>query len=168
MKSFFLMLPLLLLAACSSRGSFPSLQPRPGEIPRVIEAPGAGTALHLPPEQRDSLKADLQRETKILAETEADVARAGAALDAALAKAKGAQKGSESWSDAQMALSRFDVARTPLGEIEARLTPLLRTTDSLDSDDPDRQAVESLASAAARASADAERRVQAATRALGG
>lgn len=158
---------LLLLAACASRGSFPSLQPRPGEIPRVIEAPGAGADARLSPEQRESLKADLEREARALAVTEADVAAAGAALDRALTKAKGASRGSEAWSDAQMALSRFDVARAPFEEIEARLTPLLRTIDSLDSEDPDRQAVESLASSAASASAAAERRVQAAGRTLG-
>ena len=42
MNRLILVLPFLLLAACASSGSFPSLQPRPGEIPRVIEAPGAG------------------------------------------------------------------------------------------------------------------------------
>lgn len=159
--------PLLLLAACESRGSFPSLQPRPGEIPRVIEAPGAGDDLRLSAEQREGLKADLSREGKALAAIEGDIARAGAELDKAMARAKGAAKGSEGWSDAQMALSRLDVARTPLGELEARLTPLLRTIDSLDSEDPDRLAVESLAASTASAAAAAERRVQAASRALG-
>jgi hypothetical protein len=168
MNRLILVLPFLLLAACASSGSFPSLQPRPGEIPRVIEAPGAGEEARLSVEQRESLQADVEREEKALAATEAEVASAGAALDKALAKAKGAAKGSEGWSDAQMALSRFDLARTPFGEIEARLTPLLRIVDSLDSDDPDRQAVESLASSTASASAAAERRVQAAMGALGG
>lgn len=160
-------LSLLLLSACASQGSFPSLQPRAGEIPRVIEAPGAGADPRLSAEQRDGLKADLGREGKALAATEADIARAGGELDRAMARAKGAAKGSEPWSDAQMALSRLDMARTPLGEIEARLTPLLRTIDSLDSEDPDRQAVESLAASTASASAAAERRVQAASRTLG-
>ena len=162
-----LVLPLLLLAACSSHDSFPSLQPRPGEVARVIEAPGANVDPRLSPEQRAGLKEDLSREGKALAATEADVARVGAELDKAMARAKGAAKGSEAWSDAQMALSRYDVARTPFGEIEARLTPLLRTIDSLDSDDPDRQAVESLAASAGSASAAAERRVQSATKTLG-
>lgn len=162
MKYLFPLVPLLWLSACAPGGSFPSLQPRAGEIPRVIEAPGAATDQRLAPEQRDSLTADLRREADALAQTEAAVASASLALDAAMARAKGAARGSEAWSDAQMALSRLDVARTPFGEIEARLTPLLRTIDSLDSGDPDRQAVESLASAAARASAMADQRVQSA------
>lgn len=166
MNRAFLFLPVV-LGACASQGSFPSLQPRPGEIPRVIEAPGAGEDVRLPPEQRAGLKADLSREGKALAAAEAEIARTGAELDRAMARAKGAPKGSDAWSDAQMALSRLDVARTPLPEIEARLTPLLRMVDSLDSEDPDRQAVESLAASAASASAAAERRVQAATRTLG-
>ena len=160
-------LSLLLLGACASQGSFPSLQPRAGEIPRVIEAPGAGADVRLPAEQRESLKADLEREEKALGATEAELGRMGADLEQALTRAKGAAKGSEAWSDAQMALSRFDLARAPLGEIEARLTPLLRIVDSLDSEDPDRQAVESLAASTSSAAAVVERRVQAATSMLG-
>ena len=167
MNRLYFAFPLLLLGACASRGSFPSLQPRAGEVPRVIEAPGAGVEVRLPAEQREGLKADLEREEKALAATEAALGSTGADLDRALARAKGAAKGSEGWSDAQMALSRFDLARAPLGEIEARLTPLLRIVDSLDSEDPDRQAVESLAASTASAAAAAERRVQAATKVLG-
>ena len=162
-----LLLLSLLLGGCAAQGSFPSLQPRAAEIPRVIEAPGAGVDQRLMPEQRESLQADLGREGKALAAAEADIARNGAELDRAMARAKGAPKGSEAWSDAQMALSRLDMARTPLPEIEARLTPLLRMVDSLDSDDPDRQAVESLAASAASAAASADRRVAAASRTLG-
>ncbi|MCG2839411.1 hypothetical protein L6Q21_00270 [Sandaracinobacter sp. RS1-74] len=132
----------------------------------MIEEPGAGTDMRLPPEQQQSLKADLAREGKALADAQAEVARNKAALDKALANAKGKPRGSEPWSDAQMALSRFDLARAPFGEIEARMTPLLRMVDSLDSEDPDRQTVENLATAATRASADAERRVQTAGAAL--
>jgi hypothetical protein len=154
------------LAACGPRGAFPSLQPRAGEAPRIIEAPGAGLVPELAPEQRQGLKADLAREEAALSDADAEVRRAGAELDRALARARGQARGTEAWSDAQMALSRLDVARAPLGEIEARLTPLLRIVDDLDSQDPDRLAVESLAAAANRAANDAERRVRAAGEAL--
>jgi hypothetical protein len=161
------LLALLLLGACAgSGGSFPSLKPRPGETPRVIEAPGGSAPPALSAEEQAGLQADMKRLTAALDAATRDMAETGRALDAALAAARTAAVGSEAWSNAQMALSRYDLARSPLGEIEAGITPLLRQVDSLPADSPDRQAVESLGAAAARANAEGQRRAEAANRAL--
>jgi hypothetical protein len=158
----------LLLAGCAGpKGSFPSLQPRPGEMERLIAEPGEGIAPALSAEQQASLRADLAREGALLAETEAELKRTGAELDKALAAARGGGRGSESWSNAQMALSRFDLTRSPLGEITARLAPLQRTVDSLPDSDPDKQALEALLARTAGAADAAQNRVDAANRALG-
>jgi hypothetical protein len=65
-----------------------------------------------------------------------------------------------------MALSRYDLARSPLGDVRARLIPLQRSVDSLPATDPDRQAVETLAARATTAADAAQRQVDAANRAL--
>lgn len=160
---------LLLPAACAGTGgSYPSLQPRPGELPREIAAPGDGAPAALAAEQAISLRADLAREQTLLDQTEADLRGTSAALDRAVAAARGSQIGSEPWSNAQMALSRHDLARAPLVDIRARLAPLRRIVDSLPPTDPDRQAVETLATRAAEAAAAAQQQVDAASRALAG
>jgi hypothetical protein len=163
-----LILPaLLLLPACSgSGGSFPSLLPRPAESPREIAAPGADVLPALAPEQQASLRADLARERALLDQTESDLREAGAALDRALGAARGTRAGADAWSNAQMALSRYDLARSPLGDVRARLIPLQRSVDSLPATDPDRQAVETLAARATTAADAAQRQVDAANRAL--
>jgi hypothetical protein len=132
----------------------------------VFAAPGETPLPALSAEEAASLEADMKRLTAALDAATRDTAAAAAALDGALAAAHGAAIGSEAWSNAQMALSRHDLARSPFGEIEVQLTPLLRLTDSLPADDAQRQAVESLAAAAARAAADSQRRADAAGRAL--
>jgi hypothetical protein len=163
-----LLFALLPLTACAGTGTgFPSLAPRPGELPREIAAPGEGTVPALAAEQQASLRADVSRERALLDATEADLRQTEAALDRALAAARGSSTGTESWSAAQMALSRHDLARSPLVDIRARLAPLQRSVDSLPATDPDRQAVETLAARAASAAATAQRQVDAANRALG-
>ncbi|MFN3370304.1 MAG: hypothetical protein ACK4Z0_02110 [Sphingomonadaceae bacterium] len=160
---------LLLVSACAAPGgSFPTLAPRPAEQPRVIVAPGGSGPATLSAEERAALEADVEREMVALAALEADLAAADRAFERALAAARRAPPGSAAWSDAQMILSRFEVARAPYADVEARLSPLLRTIDSLPADDPDRQAVESLAAAAGRSADAAEARALAARRQLGG
>ncbi len=159
----------LLLAGCGfAGGGYPSLKPRAGEAPRIITAPGEGLEAGLSPEERSELSADLAREGAALDAVERDIAAARTELEGALGAAGAAKPGSEAWSAAQMSLSRYDLARSPLDEIDARLSPLLRQVDSLSVDHPDRQAVESLVAAVARTGAEAERQVQAANRRLGG
>lgn len=159
---------LFLLSACSGlSGPFPSLAPRPGENPRIIAAPGAGQEASLADEERARITADIDAESKELEKIERAIAEAGAALDQALAAARGAAPGSSPWADAHLALSRFDVARGPLDELEARLSPMLRMVDSLPASSPDRQAVESLGAAIASVSARARAKADAARRQLG-
>jgi hypothetical protein len=165
-------LPLLVvlapLAGCAgTSGSFPSLAPRQGEMAREIVAPGEGAVPSLAPEQQQGLRADVKNERANLDETEAAIGATGSELTRALAAARASQPGAESWSAAQLALSRFDVARGPLGDIRARLAPLQRTVDSLPSDDPDRRMVLDLAARAETAAATAASKSEAAARALG-
>lgn len=163
-------LPLLglLLAGCGlAGGEFPSLKPRPAETPRDIRAPGEGVEAGLSAEERTSLLADVDREAEALEAVRRDMEAAERELNSVIAAARGSAVGSEAWSAAQMALSRYDLARSPLVDIDARMTPLLRIVDSLPADNPDRQAVESLAAAVARAGADGQQRLQAASRSLG-
>lgn len=156
------------LSACAgTSGSFPSLAPRPAEVERVIEAPGAGAPPALLPEQQASLQADLIRERAELDRTESQLKQLGATLDRELAAARGQGIGSEPWSNAQMALSRYDQARSPLDAIGARLVPLARMVDSLPETDPDRRAVDALSSRTTALAAQAQAKVTAANRALG-
>lgn len=161
-------LPLLLsLAACALPGGFPSLQLRPAETPRQLDAPGAAMPAALSTEERESLAADLARAHDRLATIEAAIRTEAAALDRQLARANRAVRGTAAWSDAQMQLTRFDSARLPLDDLRADLTPLLLMVDSLDAGDPDRQAVAALQADLVQASEAAARQVEAVNRALG-
>ena len=164
-----LLLPLALLSAgCGFRGGdYPSLAPRLAETPRVIEAPGANSVPTLSTEERSGLTQDLAREQAALAEAQRDIATSGRALASALAAPDVSQQGSAAWSNAQMQLSRFDLARSPLDSIDARLAPLHRLTDDLPQADADRQAVEKLASQVAAESAAAQKVADNAARRLG-
>lgn len=163
------LLALLPLGACAGSGSgYPSLQPRAAELPREIAAPGDGVVPALAAEQQASLRADLARERRLLDETAAELRQSGAALDRALAAARGRGIGTDAWSAAQMALSRHDLARSPLVDIRARLGPLQRSVDSLPATDPDRRAVDALVARAAQAAEAAQAEIDAADRAVAG
>jgi hypothetical protein len=169
MRPPILLLALATLPACAGSGAgYPSLAPRQAELPRDIAAPGENTVPALAPEQQQGLRADVLRERAALDQAEAEIRETGSALDREVAAARGSKPGAESWSNAQMALSRFELARAPLGDIRARLAPLERIVDSLPPADADRQAVQSLAARAAASAESAQRQVDAATRALGG
>ena len=137
---------LLLLSGCglTTEGPFPSLQPRPGEIARTISAPGEGTTPSLSKDQRASLSADLAANEKALAAAQADIRTAEAELGPAVKAAASAPVGSEAWSVAQLKLSRFDQARSPLSEIASRMAPARIMVDSLPDSDPSRARVASL------------------------
>lgn len=158
---------LLLLAGCATDDSaaFPDLLPRPHEAPRRIDETSAPVGLS--DAERAALRAGLARaETARDAVREAVVA-AGQALDAALARARGAPAGSDPWAEAQLLLSRLDQARAGYGEIEADLAQLARLVDPAPADDPDRlRLLAFLAELRAEADALAERQARAA-RALG-
>jgi len=131
---------LVLLSGCglTNEGPFPSLQPRAGEQARVIQPPGAAGSASLSPEERATLAADISRTARELADARRDISSAEAELAPALKAASGAPVGSEAWSVAQLKLSRFDQARSPLAEISSRIGPSRLTVDSLAADDPDR------------------------------
>ncbi len=138
---------LCLLAGCSNgaQGAFPSLLPRAAEQERVIAAPGDALAPGLSAEEKAAIAADLARAGSNFATVRADIAKAEAALARALKLAAGAPIGTESWSGAQMALSRFDDARAPLAEVSASLNAARITTDALPADNGERLAIEKLA-----------------------
>ncbi len=145
-------LPLLiLLSGCgfTGEGAFPSLKPRPGELPRELPrelaAPDAGSPPSLSPEERTGLAADLARHEQALAKARQDIRAAGEALAPAIRAASGSPIGSEAWSVAQLQLSRFDQARAPLGEMSSRMGDLRLMVDSLAEADPDRLRVQALA-----------------------
>jgi hypothetical protein len=163
-----ILLPVLLLfAGCAgSGGTYPSLLPRAAEIPRDIAAPGEGVSPSLADEQQQSLRADVARERAALEQAERAISEQAAALNRAIASARGSQPGSESWGSAQMALSRFDLARSPVGDIRARLAPLERTVDSLPAENPDRRSVLDLAARAAAIAARAAEQSDSAAQAL--
>ncbi|WP_448582245.1 hypothetical protein [Thermaurantiacus sp.] len=168
----FLALGLLLsvlpvLAGCAHDQDFPDLLPRPHEVPRQIDESASASAGLSDPE-RAALKEELARAQAALVPVRRAAAAAGQALDVALARARGAPVGSDSWADAQLLLSRLDQARAGYGAIEAQLAPLARLVDSTPPDDPDRRQLETLLSTIrAEALALAERQKRAA-RQLGG
>lgn len=127
---------LLLLAACADNRSYPTLAPRPGEAPRVIEAPGAGLEPALPPEEAARVRRGTEDARRDYATAGRDIASADTALDRALAAAKGNPPGSAPWSAAQTALSRFDIARSGLDRIAAELALLAQPTADLPDSDP--------------------------------
>lgn len=105
------------LAGCASNGQFPSLAIRPAELDSSIEPPE-----HAPVEVAPD--AALGRDVSLLiGEAEAggrDFEAAYAPAEAAVARA--GASGSDSWVDAQVALSRLEAARGraagALGELE--------------------------------------------------
>jgi acetylornithine deacetylase/succinyl-diaminopimelate desuccinylase-like protein len=112
-------LPLLLAAACAAPGPYPSLAPRPAEKAYADDAD----------ERKPTVQPDdpaLVREIdRLVAEARAGSAEFEAAIPAAQAAAGAAGgSGSDSWIEAQQALSRLEAAR-------ARTTAALADLDRL-------------------------------------
>jgi hypothetical protein len=117
-----LALSILSLSACSTPdGDFPSLSKRPYESAQPIAEPEAA-----PTVTTNVLPASLSANTNRLLERDqianAAFVRARIAAESSARAGSGAAKGSESWVQAQMVLSRLDAARadsvTVLGEID--------------------------------------------------
>lgn len=142
----FISIPLvLLLTACgASGGKYPSLNPRPGETPRIIAPFQPDAAAGFSDEERASLADELGREERLLASSRKDIATARTAMDRAVQRARGAAVGDNPWVEAQLALSRFDAARAPLADMDARIAPLSLQVDALPAGDPERTRVEAL------------------------
>ena len=112
-------LTLLLLAACAEPGPYPSLAPRPAE---KAYADDADERRPTPQPDDPALAAEIDR---LAAEARAGAADFDSALPAAQAAAAAAgAAGSDSWIEAQQALSRLESAR-------ARTTAALADLDRL-------------------------------------
>ncbi len=135
--TFAILLPLLAAAGCAAPGPYPSLAPRPAE-----RAYADDVEERKPTPQPDDPA--LAREVdRLVAEAKAGAAEFDSALPAAEAAAsRSGAAGSDSWIEAQQALSRLEAARA-------------RTTAALA--DLDRLAVER-AGAGTLGGADAQRR----------
>ena len=100
-----LLLPLLVLAGCAAEGPFPSLQPRPVEKLSMDE----------PVREVPVVAADLglaARTAELLAEARRGQREFEAVLPAARARVRAAgAAASESWIEAQQAVSRLEAAR---------------------------------------------------------
>ena len=99
----------LLLSACSTAGSYPSLLPRPGEKLDFAEP----TVAPAPP-----LKPDPALDARI-AQGRQQLAASATAFDAAMrdaerlvAEARGSAAGSDAWLNAQVALAELDAHRS--------------------------------------------------------
>lgn len=139
------LLMLSLLAGCSSAGgSYPSLLPRPGEVPRQIEAKTVAEPATLSEDDSRQLQADLARERNTLARILAEAGTAHSALQREMTKAGKAATGSKLWSDAQSSLSRFNLTWEPLRQIGTDMVPMTILVGDLAEDDPNRQQVQAL------------------------
>ena len=109
----------LVLAGCVSQGPFPSLAPRPAESEDWTEEPvRTAPAVADDPALRARAAALLDEARAGLRDFDADF---GAAERAA---AQAGSEGSDSWIEAQQAISRLDVARGRTGEALAGLHQL--------------------------------------------
>jgi hypothetical protein len=107
-----LLLSPALLGACAPSGSFPSLAPRAAERAAATPAPGDQAAAEpAPPAADPSLIARLDQLVAAAREGQQAFGPALVSAEAAIARA-GAPR-SESWIEAQLALSRLEAARSP-------------------------------------------------------
>jgi hypothetical protein len=145
-------LPLLAsLAACAPSGSYPSLAPRPGEIGAVAQAPAPPA--HVAATNDSELAARL---AELVAEGQRGQAAFEAALgDAGARIARAGPAGSDSWVEAQEALSQVEAARAPTASALSELDALARAkmTDGASSSPADLAAIAS-ATETVRAIAD--------------
>ena len=122
------MLPLLLspalLAACAPSGSFPSLAPRAAER-AVAPPPGDQAAADpAPPAVDPALTARLDQLVATARQGQQAFGAALVSAEGAIARA-GAPR-SESWIEAQLALSRLEAARSPSVTAQGDLDALVR------------------------------------------
>ncbi len=118
-----LLLAPALLSACAPSGSFPSLAPRPAELAAPVPE-GQAAAEPAPPAADPALVARLDQLVAAAQEGQQAFAPALAAAGGAIARA-GAPR-SESWIEAQLALSRLEAARTPTVTAQADFDALVR------------------------------------------
>ena len=108
-----------LLAGCVSQGPFPSLAPRPGEREDWTEEPvRAAPAVADDPALRARIAAPLEEARQGAREFDADLAPAERAA------AHAGAEGSDSWIEAQQAISRVEAAQARTGEALTELHQL--------------------------------------------
>lgn len=109
-------------SACGLSSDYPSLAPRPEELGQSPQPKAAATA-PLPPDPQLAPMLD-----KLLASAQSGDAafRAAAARTEQVVERAGGE-GSDSWIEAQLALSRLESARTPTTVAAAELETLTRT-----------------------------------------
>ena len=118
-----LIVPAVLVSACSSQGSFPSLAPRP------IELAGQNGLATTPPQPLSKADPSMVQTAKAAYQKAQD---AVAPFNAALASARGrvaglnAVKGSEAWVQAQMTISSLAQLARPASEALADLEDIKR------------------------------------------
>ena len=109
-------LPLLLLGACASNGEFPSLQPR--EIERELAERDKAPP---PPPIADDPRLTARARALVAGVREGDAVFASQAARAERAAARAGGAGSDSWVEAQQALSRAEAARALTVNVLAEL-----------------------------------------------
>jgi hypothetical protein len=108
-----LLLSPALLGACAQSGSFPSLAPRPAERAAAAPASDGPAAAEPAPRVADPALTVRLDQLVALASAQGAIARAGAPR-------------SESWIEAQLALSRLEAARSPSVTAQSDLDTLVR------------------------------------------
>ena len=149
-----LLLPLaLLLAGCVAQGDYPSLAPREGEG-LAIEEP-VREAVEVPDD------AALRARIAALLEDARQGTRSFNALyaEAERAVARGGAEGSESWIEAQQAISRLEAARLATSQAAVELGQLELAQADRPTSDADQRALEAAITEAERIAADQQLRI---------
>ena len=111
-----------LLTGCAAPGTFPSLAPRPEELGQAPPAPPRP----MPPPADPALGGQL---TRLIGDAREGDAKFKAAIPGTEHAIRSAGKaGSDSWVEAQQALSRLETDRTQTTAAAADLNTLLRST----------------------------------------
>jgi hypothetical protein len=163
-----LILPLLAVAATAGctddrAGHYPSLLPRPIEK-QGFDTPEAAPAPVATPDA--ALDARLAGYAATLDKSEATFRTAARNAEAMIAVARGLPEGSAPWLNAQTALAQLDVAREPVGIVQADLERL--AIDRGTAGQPPYPAIDAMIERAETLAADQLKRSQALEAALAG
>lgn len=144
---------MLALGACVSQGPFPSLAPRPGEQVAIEEPVRDSPEPADDPALRSSV-ADLLEAARAGARAfDADVAAAETAA------ARAGAEGSESWMEAQQAVSRLEAARNRTAGAVDALHQLSLSRADLATSPADQRAIDSAIAEAERIAAAQQARI---------
>jgi hypothetical protein len=144
----------LLLAGCVAQDGFPSLAMRPAELDLSTEEP-VHPAVEVPTDP--ALRARIADLLRQASEGERGFAAALGPAEAAVAAAGGV--GSESWVEAQQALSRLETRRAPTARALAELDQLSRERAEMATNAEDFAALDAAVAEAGRIAAGQEERL---------